>query len=68
MNAQSPSPGVFKGSFAFLESGRFDVTFTTQADGKPLKAGRTLVAGDPPKPDPAPKPPTPAPSSSVKWM
>ena len=69
MNAQSPSPGVFKASFAFLEGGRFDVTFTTQADGKPLKAGRALVAGDAPKPpDPTPKPTTPAPSSSVKWM
>ncbi len=75
MNAQSPSPGVFKASFAFLEGGRFDVTFAAQADGKPLKAARTLVAGEAPKPPdpgpgpgPGPKPPTPAPSSSVKWM
>ena len=71
MNAQSPAPGIFKASFAFLEGGRFDVTFATQADGKPLKAGRTLFAGEapkPPDPGPAPKPPTPATSSSVKWM
>ncbi|MDB4935647.1 MAG: serine/threonine protein kinase [Labilithrix sp.] len=74
MPAQSPSPGVFKASFAFLEGGRFDVTFTTQADGKPLKAARSLTAGDggavvPPKlPDPGPKPPVPAPTGSVKWM
>ena len=73
INAHSPSPGVFKASFAFLEGGRFDVTFATQAEGKPLKAARTLVAGDAPKPPdpqpgPGPKPPTPAPSSSVKWM
>ncbi len=71
MNAQSPAPGVFKASFAFLEGGRFDVTFATQADGKPIKAGRTLVAGEAPKPPdhgPPPKPTTPATSSSVKWM
>jgi hypothetical protein len=75
MPAQSPAPGVFKASFAFLEPGRFDVTFTTQADGKPLKAARSLSAGDSPKPpEPGPKPPspssppTPAPTGSVKWM
>ena len=70
MNAQSPAPGVFKASYAFLEGGRFEVTFTTQADGKALKAGRTLVAGDaaPKPPEPAPKPTGPAPTSSVKWM
>jgi serine/threonine protein kinase len=72
MPAQSPAPGVFKASFAFLEGGRFDVTFTTQADGKPLKAARSLVAGEAPPPKPAdpgpPKPPAPAPTGSVKWM
>jgi hypothetical protein len=74
MPAQSPAPGVFKASFAFLEGGRFDVTFTTQADGKPLKAARSLNAGDPAPakppspPDPAPKPPPTAPTGSVKWM
>jgi serine/threonine-protein kinase len=73
MPAQSPAPGVFKASFAFLEPGRFDVTFSTQADGKPLKAARSLTAGDAPAPKPPepPKPPTPpatAPTGSVKWM
>jgi serine/threonine-protein kinase len=73
MPAQSPAPGVFKASFAFLEAGRFDVTFQAQADGKPLKAARSLVAGDPPAPKPPEpaKPPTPpatAPTGSVKWM
>jgi hypothetical protein len=76
MPAQSPSPGVFKASYAFLEAGRFEVTFTTQADGKPLKAGRSLTAGEAPAPptpklpDPGPKPTPagPAPTGSVKWM
>ena len=76
MPAQSPSPGVFKASYAFLEAGRFEVAFTTQADGKPLKAGRSLTAGDAPAPptpklpDPGtkPTPAGPAPTGSVKWM
>ncbi|MDB4941730.1 MAG: serine/threonine protein kinase, partial [Labilithrix sp.] len=74
MAAQSPATGVFTVSYAFLEAGRFDVVFTVQIDGKPQKAGRTLVAGDgaPKLPDPATKPsasaPAAAPSSSVKWM
>jgi serine/threonine-protein kinase len=71
MPAQSPAPGIFKASYAFLEGGRFDVTFTTEADGTPLKAARMLVAGEagvPKLPDPAPKPPAPTPTASVKWM
>jgi serine/threonine-protein kinase len=66
MPAQSPVPGVFKASFAFLEAGRFDVTVSALADGKPLRAGRSLVTGETPRPA-DPKPPA-APSSSVKWM
>lgn len=74
MQAQSPAPGVFKASYSFQESGRFDITFTTQTEGKALKAARSLNAGEPPKPPdpgPAPKPPpgpAPAPTGSVKWM
>jgi hypothetical protein len=73
MPAQSPSPGVFKAGFAFLEPGRFDVTFQAQADGKPLRAGRSLTAGEAPAPKPSdpvkpPPPPATAPTGSVKWM
>jgi hypothetical protein len=77
MPAQSPAPGVFKASYAFLEAGRFEVTFTTQADGKPLKAVRSITAGEAPAPPPTPKlpdpgpkptPAGPAPTGSVKWM
>ncbi|MBX3186293.1 MAG: protein kinase [Labilithrix sp.] len=69
MPALSPAPGVFKSGYAFLEAGRYDVVFTAQADGQAVKAGRSLVAGDPPKPpEPGPKPTAPAPTGSVKWM
>jgi serine/threonine-protein kinase len=71
MPAQSPAPGVFKASYAFLEGGRFDATFTAQAEGKPLRAMRAISVGDPtqPKPaDPPPKPTAPTPTASVKWM
>jgi serine/threonine-protein kinase len=75
MPAQTHAPGVFKAKYVFLEGGHFDVTFTTQADGKGLRAARSLTAGEaaPPKlpdPDPSAKPPVPpaAPTGSVKWM
>jgi len=68
MPAQSPAPGVFKASFSFLEAGRFDVSFSTLADGKPLRAGRSLTAGDAAPKPPDPKPPGTAPTGSVKWM
>jgi serine/threonine-protein kinase len=71
MAAQNPAPGTFRASFAFLEAGRFEVTFTTQVEGKALKASRPIGAGEaPPRPDPPPGPgPTPpTPTGSVKWM
>ena len=68
MPAQSSAPGVFKASFSFLEAGRFDISFTTLADGKPVRAGRSLTAGDPPPKHVDPKPPGPTPTGSVKWM
>jgi hypothetical protein len=68
MPAQSPAPGVFTASFAFLEQGRFDVTFSAQADGKPLRAGRSLSAGDLAPRPPEPRPSAPTPTGSVKWM
>jgi hypothetical protein len=69
--AQSPAPGVFKATYAFLEAGRFDVTFSVQADTKALSAKRTLSAGEGgASPQPTHQPPTPNPTTtgSVKWM
>ena len=73
MAAQSPSPGVFKASYAFLESGRFEITFTTQENGRPISAKRSVTAAaatPPPTPPPTPTPttPSPNPTGSVKWM
>ncbi|AKU94200.1 serine/threonine protein kinase [Labilithrix luteola] len=75
MPAQAVQPGVYKGAYAFLEGGKFEIVFSTQADHKPLRATRSLVAGDAPAPKPpaeAPAPTTPpaapAPTPSVKWM
>jgi serine/threonine protein kinase len=71
--ASSPVAGVFRATFAFPEAGAYDVVFTTQVDGKVLRATRVLATGKPATPRPpetaAPTPSTtPAPSASVKWM
>jgi hypothetical protein len=70
--AQSPAPGVFRASYAFLEAGKFEVTFSVQADTKALSAKRTLSAGESVSPQPTqqnpPTPPTPTGTGSVKWM
>jgi eukaryotic-like serine/threonine-protein kinase len=73
MPAQSPSPGIFKGSYAFLEAGRFEVVFVTTSDGKPLHATRRVDVGPAALPGPAATPPPtslppPTPSASVKWL
>jgi len=66
--AQATGPGTFKASYAFLEGGRYEITFTTQVEGKPVTARRSLTAGGvSPTPSLAP-PPTPSATGSVKWM
>ncbi|MDF2692939.1 MAG: serine/threonine protein kinase [Labilithrix sp.] len=71
MPAQTPAPGIFKASYAFLEAGRFEITFTTQEGGRTISAKRSVIASamTPPAPTPTPTPsPTPTPTGSVKWM
>ncbi len=77
MPAREAEPGVFKASYAFLDAGKFDVTFTVQAKGKPITAKRSVTAVAEPAPLPAPTPapapsptpaPAPTPTGSVKWM
>jgi eukaryotic-like serine/threonine-protein kinase len=64
--AQPAGPGTFKASYAFLEGGKYDITFTTQVEGKAVAAKRSITAGGAP-PTPPPQP-TPSATGSVKWM
>ncbi len=77
--AFSDELGIFRASFTFLATGKYEVTFHAKSDGLALRSTRSLVTLDaivtPPEPAPAPDepPPTPAapsaaPSASVKWM
>ena len=64
--------GVFRATFTFLQSGRFEVSFTARADGAQLRSARAVIVGDV-KPLAAPAgassaPPLPAPSDSAKWL
>ena len=64
--------GVFRATFTFLQSGRFEVSFTARADGSPVRSARAVIVGDA-KPLPAASgassaPPLPAPSDSAKWL
>jgi hypothetical protein len=73
MPAQTPSPGVFHASYAFLEPGRFEITFSTTENGRAISAKRVVTAGNPPPPGPSPTSnptpsPAPTPTGSVKWM
>ena len=64
--------GVFRATFTFLQSGRFEVSFTARADGAQMRSARAVIVGDvKPLPPPGPAnsaPPLPAPSDSAKWL
>ena len=76
MPAVGGQGGVFRGGFAFLEAGTFDVTFTATVDGAPARAERRVVsqaAGAvptaPPTTPPTAPPTAPAPSASgSRWL
>jgi hypothetical protein len=53
--AAEDGAGVFRATFTFLQSGRFDVRFAAQADGSPVSAARTVVVGETVAPAPAPR-------------
>jgi len=64
--------GAFRATFTFLQSGRFEVSFTARADGAPMRSVRAVIVGDA-KPLPAPGGPSsasplPAPTDSAKWL
>ncbi len=80
MPALPAGPGVYRGAFAFLQPGAYQVVFTATVDGVPTRVERTVTAAalgapaptsapttDPPDNPPlptAPTAPTAAPSSS----
>ncbi len=65
--------GVWRTTFPFMQSGRFEVTFAARADGTPVRAVRVVEVGGaegatrapPPAPSGGEAPP---PASSAKWL
>ena len=71
MLALTESSGVYRGTYSFLEPGRYEVTFNGKADGIAVHTSRTIIAGDVPRPTsaaPSGDPQTPPPSPSGKWL
>jgi serine/threonine-protein kinase len=73
LDATDDGSGVYRTTFTFLQSGRFEVSFGARADGAALRSGRVVVVGDvKPLPPAVPAtdgpPPLPVPSSSAKWL
>ncbi len=63
--ALGDAPGVFRTAFAFLEPGRYEVTFDARVEGILLKATRTVIVDDTGAPPPTN---TPLPPPSGKWL
>jgi serine/threonine-protein kinase len=78
--AADDGTGVFRTTFAFLQAGRFEVSFSARADGAAVRGARAVVVGQPSAQPagpggggepaalpPAASPPA-APPGSVKWL
>ncbi|HEY1697191.1 MAG TPA: protein kinase [Polyangiaceae bacterium] len=72
LDAAADGAGGFHATFAFLQPGRFDVSFTAKADGAPVRSSRLLVVGSGPTAPPtlpaAPPQGTPPASTGGKWL
>jgi serine/threonine protein kinase len=76
LEAVADGAGAFRATFAFLQGGRFEVSFGARADGAPVHAARAIDVGAPvteraPLPLPASSgqvAPAPAPAASAKWL
>jgi serine/threonine-protein kinase len=71
--AATANGSIYKGTFSFLEAGKYDVTFTAKVDGTPVRAGRTILAGSggggaSPGPAPSGDGPQPPPTPPGKWL
>jgi serine/threonine-protein kinase len=78
--ASDDGSGAYRTTFAFLQGGRYEVSFAARADGAAVRGARVVVvsqskasppdgpaAGDSPAP-PGPVAPAPPPTGSVKWL
>jgi serine/threonine-protein kinase len=73
LDAVDDGSGVFRTSFAFLQAGRFEVSFGARADGAAIRAVRAVqvvAAGEPKAPPPLPASTGAAspPAASAKWL
>ena len=74
LDASGSGPGPYGATFTFLQSGRFEVTFTARADGSPVRSARVVTVGSaaaPPLPGSAavrPPLPPPATTDGTKWL
>jgi tRNA A-37 threonylcarbamoyl transferase component Bud32 len=71
LGAADDGAGVFRTTFTFLQSGRFDVTFSARADGSAVRAARSLVVDSTPAVPPASSAGAvrvAAPPASAKWL
>jgi serine/threonine-protein kinase len=80
--ASDDGSGAYVTTFAFLQAGRFEVSFAARADGSAVRGARAVVvqpsqvappaappAGEPPAaPATSPPPAAAAPAGSVKWL
>jgi hypothetical protein len=74
LDASGSGAGTYGATFTFLQSGRFEVTFTARADGSPVRSARAITVGAPavaPLPgSTATRPPLPLPATTdgTKWL
>jgi serine/threonine-protein kinase len=68
LDAAEGGSGTYRATFAFLQPGRFDVSFQARAvDGAMVRSSRVLVVSGPPGPS-ASSVPAAAPSAAAPWM
>jgi hypothetical protein len=68
LDAVEGGPGAYRATFAFLQAGRFDVSFQARAgDGSTVRSSRALVVSGPSVPSPS-SVPMAAPSAAAPWM
>lgn len=68
LDAVDGGPGVYRATFAFLQAGKFDVSFLARtADGTILRSSRSVVVLGPTVPS-APSAPAAVPSAATPWM